>query len=178
MATQPARAYGAARGAQSTTPGRRFAVETAKAVAIAGVTLAIAASAGYVSLGRGAAAEATDEATPAVPVSAGPSRGGGLIALEPFVVNVGDQTPSAFLRASLSLTLNDAGRARALQANDIERAHLRAAVLEVLAGQSAPRLVTPDGRVELQKLIKERASKILKDATILDVLFTDFVVQY
>ena len=98
--------------------------------------------------------------------------------MDPFLVNLGEPGSSSFLRASVSLTLSDPVRAKTVSANDLERTRLRAAVLEVLAGQSSAQLGTPEGRAGLQQAVKQRATAILKDAVITDVLFTDFVVQY
>lgn len=120
-----------------------------------------------------------DEATePSEGDDADAAEAGGVVPLEPFLVNVMGQGSSTFLRAAISLVVGEAEAAETIKENEIERTRLRSAILETLAGQSADRLVTPDGKAELKKLIKERATAVLSDLTVIDVLFTDFVVQY
>jgi flagellar basal body-associated protein FliL len=56
--------------------------------------------------------------------------------------------------------------------------HLRSAILELLTLESAPVLVTPEGKETLKKKIKARTSELLKDQKVIDVLFSEFVVQF
>ena len=55
---------------------------------------------------------------------------------------------------------------------------LRSAILELLTQQSAPALVTPEGKTALKDAIKARTNPLLADQKVLDVLFSEFVVQF
>jgi flagellar basal body-associated protein FliL len=48
----------------------------------------------------------------------------------------------------------------------------------VLTVQNAPALVTPDGKSALKQAIKERTSPLVPGKKVLDVLFSEFVVQF
>jgi flagellar basal body-associated protein FliL len=102
---------------------------------------------------------------------------GGLIPFEPFVVNLADTEASRFLRVSMKLVVG-AEHAKELEHDEVMLMRARSSILELLTEQTAGRLVTADGKAELKKAIIERASTILHDVPVIDVLFTDFVVQF
>lgn len=153
-------------------------IEGLRIVAVAAVTVGIGVSSGYVSL-TGAAGgwqpgEAADESSE--PASA--TGVGGVLPLEPILVNLSGGGTQAFLRTSMSLMLTQPERAREIQASDVDRTRLRAAIVELLAGRTAESLATPEGRTDLKRAITKRAGATLTNAAVTDVLFTDFVVQY
>src|SRR5687768_6636402 len=59
----------------------------------------------------------------------------GIVALEPFVVNLADTGATRFLRVTLSLVVQDEEHAKELEENAIEKARVRSAILELLAEQ-------------------------------------------
>jgi flagellar basal body-associated protein FliL len=54
----------------------------------------------------------------------------------------------------------------------------RGAILELLTVQMSDALVTPGGKSELKKAIAERVGEALEHVKVVDVLFSDFVVQF
>jgi flagellar FliL protein len=102
----------------------------------------------------------------------------GMLEFEPFVVNLADQQGTRFLRASLRLLVNDADRAAELQEDKVKITQVRSAILELLSTQLADNVVTPQGKEALKKMIVERASRILGEVQVRDVLFAEFVVQF
>ena len=102
---------------------------------------------------------------------------GAAIPLEPFVVNLADPGGTRFLRVSLSLVVEEE-QAKELEENAVTKMKVRSAVLELLALQSAERLITPEGKTELKKAIADAAAKAVKDFHVTDVLFSEFVVQF
>jgi len=117
-------------------------------------------------------------AAPAQAKQAEPSEPSGIVPLEPFVVNLADAAGSHFLRVQLSLVVSGEERATELEENAVERAHLRSAILEVLAQQQADRLVTPEGKAELKATIAKQAAHTIHGLTVTDVLLGEFVVQF
>ncbi|MGE0039772.1 MAG: flagellar basal body-associated protein FliL [Vicinamibacterales bacterium] len=101
--------------------------------------------------------------------------GGGLVSFEPFLVNLAD--PGRYLRTNVKLVVGSEARAKEIGENEVALMRLRSAMLELLAEQHADALVTADGKTALKNAIKERAGEIA-DAHIVDVLFSDFVVQF
>lgn len=122
-----------------------------------------------------AAAAADGESAPAAetaPVDAG----GALLTFEPFLVNLAGGG-SQFLRTKVQLVIADEHLAKEIEEEPVAFMRLRSALLELLAEQSADTLVTADGKAALKKAIQERASRIA-GVPVVDVLFSDFVVQF
>lgn len=133
------------------------------------VLLAGGGGAAYWFLLRGESASAAE--TP-------PVEEPGMVALDPFVVNLADPDGARFLRVTLKLVLDNAEKAKTLEEDQVARARVRSTVLEFLTQQTADRLVTPEGKSELKKQIAERASGATHGTEVIDVLFSEFVVQF
>lgn len=101
----------------------------------------------------------------------------GILALEPFVVNLADREASRFLRVTVKLVVETEHEAKELEEHAVAKNRIRSAILELLSAQHATKLVTPEGKTELKKLLAERATEVAH-TEIHDVLFTDFVVQF
>jgi flagellar protein FliL len=102
----------------------------------------------------------------------------GVFAFEPFLVNLADQGGNRFLKATIQIVLESPEAAHYLDATPVLVVHARSAILEVLTQQSAPALVTPDGKNALKQAIRERTAPLLTPHKVLDVLFSEFVVQF
>jgi flagellar basal body-associated protein FliL len=55
---------------------------------------------------------------------------------------------------------------------------LRSSILEFLSQQLADELVTAEGKEKVKHAIAERAGKVLGQGQVIDVLFSEFVVQF
>jgi len=102
----------------------------------------------------------------------------GLLSLEPLVVNLADSGGERLLRVSIRVIVGTREEAEKLQKNEVALTQLRSAILELLTQQTAEQLVTVDGKASLRQAIVERAKEVLEGATVIDVLFSDFVVQF
>lgn len=102
----------------------------------------------------------------------------GVLALEPFLVNLADTDAPRFLRATLGLAIAGKEEAEHLTEDAVAKARVRSAVLELLTTQKSSDLVTPEGKAALKKAILAQAGKILTEAKVVDVLFSEFVVQF
>ena len=102
----------------------------------------------------------------------------GVVTFEPFVVNLADPGGSRFLRISMQLLVKDAEEAESIQKKPALLMGTRSAILEVLTTQTSDRLVTAAGKTELKKAIAEHAGHVLEETKVIDVLFSDFVVQF
>jgi flagellar FliL protein len=101
-----------------------------------------------------------------------------MIALDPFLVNLADAEAPRFLRATVNLVVGPKAQAARLAADPVAMARMRSTVLELLTTQEATQLVTPSGKAALRTAISDRASAVIGDAKVIDVLFSDFVVQF
>jgi len=102
----------------------------------------------------------------------------GLLAFEPFLVNLADEGGQAYLRVTLGLLVGSDGEAKALEAKPVTLTRLRSALLELLATQTAQQVSTADGKSALKLAIAEKVNSLGLDVEVHDVLFSDFVVQY
>jgi flagellar FliL protein len=102
----------------------------------------------------------------------------GIVALEPFVVNLADTGATRFLRVTLSLVVQDEEQAKEIEEHALEKARVRSAILELLAEQAAESIVTPEGKAELKTLIIERVQHAAHELKVVDVLYSEFVIQF
>jgi flagellar FliL protein len=100
-----------------------------------------------------------------------------VVPLEPFLVNLADKDGARFLRVSLRIILAEAKEAEEVTKNEVQRTRLRAGILDLLTTQTAQPLLTPEGKNALRAAIVKETSALLEPSHVVDVLFTDFVVQ-
>lgn len=118
------------------------------------------------------------EAAPAEGEAAAPTGPGAVIPLDAFIVNLADPGGGRFLRVTVSLVVQDEAHAKEIEESGVLKMRVRSRILELLALQTADRLVTPEGKAELKKAIAEGASTASEGLHVTDVLFSEFVVQF
>ena len=102
----------------------------------------------------------------------------GLLAFEPFLVNLADSGGHRFLKINVQLVLGNAEEAKHIEEKSVVLMHLRSAILELLTVQQADTLVTAEGKKALKEAIKTRVTPDLPHQKVIDVLFSEFVVQF
>ena len=102
----------------------------------------------------------------------------GLLTFEPFMVNLADEGGTRFLKTNIALVVEDAATAKELEESPVVKSRVRSDILELLTEQQAPALVTPEGKQALKLGIKERVAPLLAHEQVIDVLFSEFVVQF
>jgi flagellar protein FliL len=102
----------------------------------------------------------------------------GLVTFETFLVNLADAGGNRFLKVNLQIVLESEEEAAKVQETPVVMSALRSALIELLTQQQASVLVTADGKTALKKEIKERVAGSLKHRKVIDVLFSEFVVQF
>lgn len=102
----------------------------------------------------------------------------GLVTFEPFLVNLADQGGNRFLKLTAQLVLATPLEAAHVQETPVVLMHLRSAILELLTEQIASELVTAEGKRQLRAAVKARVSEALGPDQVIDVLFSEFVVQF
>lgn len=102
----------------------------------------------------------------------------GIVGFDPFVVNLADSGGRHFLKISVQLVVVDHEVAESIQEDGVQVMRLRSAILELLSEQASTELITAAGKLALKAAITDRASAILQEATVSDVLFSDFIVQF
>lgn len=102
----------------------------------------------------------------------------GLVTFEPFLVNLADAGGHRFLKATIQLVVESPVEAEHISQTPVIRMAARSAILELLTQQSAEALVTADGKQALKTAIQARVAGPLKGQKVVDVLFSEFVVQF
>jgi flagellar FliL protein len=102
----------------------------------------------------------------------------GVLALEQFTVNLADEEASRFLRVTVHLVIDKGDEVKEIEEDKLKLMRVRSSVLELLTMQKSARVTTTEGKTELKHAIAARTSDILKPIKVIDVLFSDFVVQF
>jgi flagellar FliL protein len=102
----------------------------------------------------------------------------GLVPFDPFMVNLADGGGNRFLKVNLQLVLEDAASADAVLHTPVVVSRIRSEVLELLSEQLGSDLVTPEGKAALKTKIAERLAPVLEGGKVIDVLFSEFIVQF
>ncbi len=104
--------------------------------------------------------------------------GGALLPLKVFTVNLADSDAQRFLRTDVQLVIDgDEAVIKELEHEKLPIARARSVVLDLLSSQQSAAISTVEGKNALKKAIAEQASKALHHK-VLDVLFSDFVIQF
>jgi flagellar protein FliL len=117
-------------------------------------------------------------AEPAVEAKEIPPSARGLVSFEPFVANLADPGGTRFVRTTVQLVVADAAQAAEMTETPVLVMQARAIILELLTTQTADVLVTLEGKAALRKAIAERVHEALHEIEVIDVLLSDFVVQF
>lgn len=102
----------------------------------------------------------------------------GLVTFEPFVVNLADDGNKRFLKASIQLVVESPKEAAEFEEKPVLSMGARSAIVDTLTEQTSEHLGTPEGKTRLREELKEKVSRSLKEIEVVDVLFSDFVIQY
>ncbi len=78
----------------------------------------------------------------------------------------------------MQLVVRDAGQAAEMEESKVALMQARSAMLEVLTTQTSDVLVTPEGKAALRAAIIEKLGHVVEEFEVVDVLFSDFVVQF
>ena len=93
-------------------------------------------------------------------------------------MNLADEDASRFLRATVHLVIDQGDTVKEIEEDKLKLMRVRSSVLELLTMQTSARVTTTEGKTELKHAIAARTSDILKPIKVIDVLFSDFVVQF
>jgi flagellar FliL protein len=107
--------------------------------------------------------------------------------LDPLLVNLADAGGSSYLRVALTLRVADVADKKGVKAKDEKSrddkgldeavAAVRDTVLTVLGRQTADGLLAADGKEHLKTELKAALAEHNVDLKVMDVFFTDFLVQ-
>lgn len=151
---------------------------TSLVVLLIAVILSLAAGAGgaYFALHRASepGVAVPPEEAEAEPVDRGAEFKERLLALEPFVVNIGGDGYARFLKLKIELEADSPETRQELEAR---RPQVRDTTILLLSSKRLADIGEFEGKALLKDDIRERIDSILVDGHVESVLFTEFVVQ-
>lgn len=123
-----------------------------------------------------------------------------MVELDPFVVNLADPSGSRYVKARISLGVDEAEAAAELgahaggdgggshgggggeedpaaAAHALTKTRVRAVILEILASYTAEEITSREGKTSLKEEIIEEVSALLHNGEVMEVLVTDLIVQ-
>ncbi|HEY8998553.1 MAG TPA: flagellar basal body-associated FliL family protein [Edaphobacter sp.] len=107
------------------------------------------------------------------------------VLLEPLVVNLADASGAAYLRVSMALSVADTRGSAAKDEKKAEGAAeekgtdaaVRDTALEVLSKETSASLLAADGKERTKKALKDALAERVPEMKIVDLYFTEFLVQ-
>lgn len=124
-----------------------------------------------------------------------------MVDLDPFVVNLADPAGNRYVKARISLGVDEAEAAAELgggggdaaagahgggggeedagaaAGHALTKTRVRAVILEILASYTAEEITSRDGKTSLKEEIIEEVSALLHNGEVMEVLLTDLIVQ-
>ena len=102
---------------------------------------------------------------------------GAVIPLEPFVVNLADTDAARYLRIKISLMVDDKKKLKEATENQALQLKVRDVILQTLTGKTAADLINEEGKNRLRQDIQAKVTPYFKEPKLVDVMFTEFVIQ-
>lgn len=100
-----------------------------------------------------------------------------VLPLEPFVVNLADTDSPRYLRIKISLMVDDKSKAKELSDNQALQLKVRDVILQSLTAKTSRDLINEEGKNKLRREIQEKVAVYFQQPKLVDVMFTEFVIQ-
>lgn len=100
-----------------------------------------------------------------------------VLALEPFVVNLADAETPRYLRIKISLMVDDKTKSKEVEENQALQLKVRDVILQSLTAKTSRDLINEDGKNKLRHEIQEKIAVYFREPKLVDVMFTEFVIQ-
>jgi flagellar protein FliL len=100
-----------------------------------------------------------------------------VVPLEPFVVNLADSEAARYLRIKVSLMIDDKSKLAAVTENQALQLKVRDVILSSLTNKTSHELINEDGKNKLRHEIQQKVAVYFREPKLVDVMFTEFVIQ-
>ena len=102
---------------------------------------------------------------------------GAVLPLEPFVVNLADVEAARYLRIKITLMIDDKAKLSHVVENLALQQKVRDVILQTLSGKTSKDLINEAGKNKLRQELQEKVSVYFHDPKLLEIMFTEFVIQ-
>ena len=100
-----------------------------------------------------------------------------VLPLEPFVVNLADADSARYLRIKINLMVDDKSKTKELMENQALLLKVRDVILQSLTAKTSKDLISEDGKNKLREEIREKIALYFREPKLVEVIFTEFVIQ-
>jgi flagellar FliL protein len=107
----------------------------------------------------------------------GDAKGGGVIALDSFIANLADPEGDRYIKCTVRLAVKSTETAEKIKADDLTITKLRDRILTILTKKTSVEVVSGAGKDEMRQEILDGVNEILKGKKIVNVYYTEFIVQ-
>ncbi len=112
-----------------------------------------------------------DGSTPSTTIQTAPTH---LVSLPPLTINLADTGVSRYLRVGIDIEVSNKD---AIAIIENQSARIRDAIIILLSSKTYESLATTEGKFQLKNEIASRINQIIGTPRVLQIYFTDFVVQ-
>ena len=102
---------------------------------------------------------------------------GGVVPLDPFVVNLADPEAARYLRIKITLMVDDKDKVKEVIENLALTGKVKDVILQTLSRKTSQELINEEGKNKLRSEIQEGLGLYFKEPKLTDVMFTEFVIQ-
>lgn len=102
---------------------------------------------------------------------------GAVVGLDPFVVNLADTDAPRYLRVTINLMVDDKTIVGEVTENPTMLSKTRDVILQTLSRKRSDELINEEGKNHLRAEILERLEPFYHAPRVVDVMFTEFVIQ-
>ena len=100
-----------------------------------------------------------------------------VLPLDPFVVNLADTDAARYLRIKISLMIDDKAKVKEVTENQPLQQKVRDVILQSLTAKTSQDLIDEEGKNKLRRELQDKVSLYFKEPKLVDVMFTEFVIQ-
>ena len=101
----------------------------------------------------------------------------GIVDLDPFVVNLADTEEPRYLRVKITLMVDDKTVVEEVIENATMVSKARDIILQTLSRKTSEEILNEEGRGILRAEILEGLAPYFHEPKVIDVMFTEFVIQ-
>ena len=102
---------------------------------------------------------------------------GAVLDLDPFVVNLADTDSHRYLRVTITLMIDDKTAIAHLAENTAVLSKTRDVILQTLSRKRSDEIIDEVGKQDLRAEILAKLAPIYHEPKVVDVMFTEFVIQ-
>ena len=95
----------------------------------------------------------------------------------PFVVNLADVESPRYLRVTISLMVDDKNAVEEVMENTTVASKTRDVILQTLSRKTSGEIMDDEGKNSLRTEILEKLGPYYHEPKVVDVMFTEFVIQ-